>query len=115
MLSMRGRNGVREPSSCSESPTARLSDAHPRSFPFVTAGHEPLDLHCGESRVDQFDHHIDGEAVSEHRRLSAAVAARGEQFERAAALRLEEMTHCRLVRRELNSPTAEYRFGAIHR
>src|SRR5438270_8434245 len=56
-------------------------------------------LRSGPGAADQFDHHIDGEALSEHRRLSAAVAARCEEFERAAALRLEEMRRCRHVKR----------------
>src|SRR5947208_4367370 len=56
-------------------------------------------LRSAPGAADQFDHHIDGEALSEHRRLSAAVAARREQFERAAALRLEEMRRCRHVKR----------------
>jgi hypothetical protein len=59
----------------SESPTAGLSDAHPRSSALVGAGNEPLALGRRESRVDQCDHHVDGEAVSEHHRLGAAVPA----------------------------------------
>src|SRR5260221_2112048 len=65
------------------SPTACLSDAHPRSFPLVTVVQEPLGLQCRESRGDQFDHHIDGETLGEHDRLGAAVRARGEAFEGA--------------------------------
>ena len=79
-----------------EDPTAGLSDAHPRSS-------AALGLDRREPRIDQFDHHLNGEAVSEHRRLSAAVPAGGKQFECAVPLRLEEVTRCRHMRRGLNT------------
>jgi hypothetical protein len=40
------------------------------------------------SPADKFDQHLDGEAVRNHKRLSAPVGAGGQQIEHAAAIGL---------------------------
>jgi hypothetical protein len=60
-------------------------DLHPRDFDCLAASDDSLGGRTRESGAYEFDHLLDREAVREHHRFGAAVAAGGEQFERAAA------------------------------
>ena len=51
-------------------------------------GDDALGRRTREPGAHQFDHLRDGEAVREHDRFGAAVARRGEQFKRGAAVGL---------------------------
>ena len=53
-----------------------------------TSGDHALALRGRESDLDQFDQHVDREAVCPHHRLGATLPASGEQFEGAAAVRI---------------------------
>jgi hypothetical protein len=64
----------------------RLGDPPATSIVRIARGADALGRRRRES--DQLDHQLDREAVREHDRFGAAVAARGEQFERAAAVGL---------------------------
>jgi hypothetical protein len=62
-----------------------LRDSDPRHLERAAAGDHALRLRCREPGADQFDHLLDRETMRQHNRLGAAIAAGGEQFERAAA------------------------------
>jgi hypothetical protein len=68
-------------------PPSSFGDPHAGDVEHQTARAPALASCCGESSADKLDHQIDVETMRPHDRLGAAVAACGEQFERAAAIR----------------------------
>src|SRR5262249_8116162 len=80
-------------------PPPRLGDPHPRDLHRLfrrthalwRGRGKPVDALWrgrGKPVADKFGYLRDGEAVGEHNRLGAAIAAGGEQFERPAAGRM---------------------------
>src|SRR5262249_36324782 len=65
-----------------------VRDPHAHNVGLTTAGDYALALRGCESGLDQFDHHVDREPVRAQDRLAVTVAARGKQFEGAAAVRI---------------------------
>src|SRR2546429_9936258 len=65
-------------------PPSRLGDPQSGDLDPVIARDHALGRHAREPGADQLDQHLDREAVREHDRLGAAIAAGCEQFERAA-------------------------------
>jgi hypothetical protein len=66
-------------------PPPRLGDPPGRDLYRARARDDALGRRSGDPRVNKLDHLRDGEPVREHHRFGAAVAAGGEQLERAAA------------------------------
>src|SRR6516162_7511142 len=79
--------GIRYRHLCERLP-ARFRDTHARNIGLATAGDHALALRGRETDLDQFDQHIDREAMCPHHRLGATLPASGEQFEGAAAVRI---------------------------
>src|SRR5262249_55560181 len=78
-------------SSLRQRPPPFLRDPHLRDLDRASAAGQQPRARLLRSRVSahEIDHLCDGEAMREHDRLGAAVARRGQQLERAAAVGLE--------------------------
>jgi hypothetical protein len=66
-------------------PSPHVGDPHADDLDRAPARDHALGSRGGEPGAHEVDHHVDREAVREHDRLGAAVAAGGQQFEGAAA------------------------------
>src|SRR5262249_11977748 len=73
-------------------PPSRFGEPQRRDLHLVLVRDDALGRRAREPRAHKLDHLRDGEAVRDHDRFRAAVARRGEQFERAAAIGLGEAT-----------------------
>jgi hypothetical protein len=65
-----------------------LGDCHPHNFERASARDHALGCRGRQPSDAQINHLLDGEAVRDHDRFGRAIARRGQQFERAAAVGL---------------------------
>jgi hypothetical protein len=72
-------------------PVPGLGDPHPHDFARVPASHDALDARRCEPGAHEIGELVDAEPVRDHERFGHAIAARGQELERAAAIGLGDM------------------------